>query len=173
MPHTPFSLMPCCDHAWMRESCAKEAVRCRRVSPFYFVALLLMLWAAPRSSDAADVAPTASGQPHIVMFVSDGHGYLDSPVYNPASRIRTPNLLRLSQLGTTYTHAFFILSEPPRKSVEPAYRYDADRAHARSRLPHRRLAIAPAILVVPFEGAGIPIDHGWRRAPGRCSTVSF
>jgi N-sulfoglucosamine sulfohydrolase len=106
MPHTPFSLMPCCDHAWMRESCAKEAVRCRRVSPFCFVALLLMLWAAPRSSDAADVAPTASGQPHIVMFVSDGHGYLDSPVYNPASRIRTPNLLRLSQLGTTYTHAF-------------------------------------------------------------------
>ncbi len=106
MPHPPFSLMPGCVHAWKGASYANDIIRCLRVIAPGLVSMLLVLWIAPRSTSAADVTPTPAGQPHIVMFISDGHGYLDSPVYNPATRIRTPNLLRLSQTGTTYTHAF-------------------------------------------------------------------
>jgi N-sulfoglucosamine sulfohydrolase len=43
--------------------------------------------------------------PHIVLFLSDDHGYWDSPVYG-CRAVRTPNMEKLAAEGMTFTHAF-------------------------------------------------------------------
>jgi len=42
---------------------------------------------------------------HIVVFLSDDHGQLDSEAYG-ATDVRTPNMLRLAREGMKFTHAF-------------------------------------------------------------------
>src|SRR5687767_656419 len=54
---------------------------------------------------SATALHAASGQPNIVVFLADDHGFLDSEVYG-ARDARTPNMLRLAQAGMTFTHAF-------------------------------------------------------------------
>jgi arylsulfatase A-like enzyme len=48
---------------------------------------------------------TAPARPHIVVFIADDHGFLDSEVYG-AKDVRTPNMLRLAKAGMTFTHCF-------------------------------------------------------------------
>jgi len=44
-------------------------------------------------------------QPHLVLFLSDDHGWHDSPVFGNRV-VRTPQLQRIAGEGTVYTHAF-------------------------------------------------------------------
>lgn len=46
-----------------------------------------------------------SARPHIVVFLADDHGYLDSQVYGNG-QARTPNMLRVARAGMTFTRAF-------------------------------------------------------------------
>lgn len=48
---------------------------------------------------------TAQTKPHIVIFISDDHGQLDSEPYG-AKDVRTPNMQRLAKAGMRFTHAF-------------------------------------------------------------------
>lgn len=50
-------------------------------------------------------AASAQTKPHIVMFIADDHGQLDSEPYG-AKDVRTPNLVRLAKAGMTFHHAF-------------------------------------------------------------------
>lgn len=52
---------------------------------------------------AADSITAA--RPHIVVFLSDDHGQLDSTPY-AATDVRTPNMQRLAEAGMVFTHAF-------------------------------------------------------------------
>lgn len=57
---------------------------------------------------AASLAPFAIAQtnrPHLVLFLSDDHGYLDSPVYGSRA-VRTPTLEKLAASGLTFANAF-------------------------------------------------------------------
>src|SRR5688572_30476561 len=47
----------------------------------------------------------AQAKPHIVIFIADDHGQLDSEPYG-AKDVRTPNLVRLAKGGMTFSHAF-------------------------------------------------------------------
>jgi uncharacterized sulfatase len=47
----------------------------------------------------------AQSKPHIVIFLADDHGYLDSEPYG-AQDVRTPNMKRLAKAGMTFSHAF-------------------------------------------------------------------
>lgn len=46
-----------------------------------------------------------SKQPNLVVFLSDDHGYLDSPVYG-SKAVHTPNMERLAKVGTVFTNAY-------------------------------------------------------------------
>jgi arylsulfatase A-like enzyme len=55
-------------------------------------------------------ASLAAGQqdqprPHLVLFISDDHGYLDSPVYG-SKAVRAPNMQKLAAEGMIMTNAF-------------------------------------------------------------------
>src|SRR5690349_15762798 len=67
---------------------------------FLFRGAVLLLWLLCIAS-----AATAPGQPNIVVFLADDHGYLDSEV-SGATDVRTPNLRRLAEAGTTLTRCF-------------------------------------------------------------------
>jgi len=47
----------------------------------------------------------AAEKPHIVVFLADDHGQLDSTPYG-ATDVRTPNMQRLADSGMTFTRAF-------------------------------------------------------------------
>jgi N-sulfoglucosamine sulfohydrolase len=47
----------------------------------------------------------AAGKPHIVVFLSDDHGQLDSTPYG-ATDVRTPQMQKLADAGCRFTHAF-------------------------------------------------------------------
>lgn len=47
----------------------------------------------------------ASAKPNLVLFLSDDHGYRDSPVYG-AEDVRTPSLLALAREGLVFENAF-------------------------------------------------------------------
>jgi uncharacterized sulfatase len=47
----------------------------------------------------------AHAKPHIVIFISDDHGQLDSEPYG-AKDVRTPNMQRLAKAGMKFSHAF-------------------------------------------------------------------
>src|SRR4051794_36386618 len=64
-----------------------------------FVSLSLIV------SSLATASVAAPAQPHIVIFISDDHGQLDSAPYG-ATDVRTPNMQRLAKAGMTFTHAF-------------------------------------------------------------------
>jgi arylsulfatase A-like enzyme len=51
----------------------------------------------------ADCPPPA--RPHVVLFISDDHGWFDSPVYGNTD-VRTPALERLAAAGAVFTRAF-------------------------------------------------------------------
>ncbi len=50
-------------------------------------------------------AQAAKSRPHLVLFISDDHGYLDSSVYG-SKVVRTPNMQELAAEGVTMTGAF-------------------------------------------------------------------
>ncbi len=60
--------------------------------------LTVFLWMAA-------VAVLAAERPNIVFFISDDHGYLDSPVYG-SHAVRTPTMERLAAAGARFTNAF-------------------------------------------------------------------
>ncbi len=62
------------------------------------VALLLALVAAPQLVVGAE-------RPNIVLFLADDLSWSDCSIYGQAG-ISTPNMQRLAQAGTTFTHAF-------------------------------------------------------------------
>lgn len=47
----------------------------------------------------------AQAKPHIVIFIADDHGQLDSEPYG-ARDVRTPHMQRLAKAGMTFSHAF-------------------------------------------------------------------
>jgi len=63
-------------------------------------ALLLVPLAALYAADAATVK-----KPNIVFILADDMGIGDSSVYNPKSKIQTPNIDRLAQQGMRFTDA--------------------------------------------------------------------
>jgi N-sulfoglucosamine sulfohydrolase len=50
-------------------------------------------------------AAVAQAKPHIVIFIADDHGQLDSTPYG-ATDVRTPKMQRLARAGMTFSHAF-------------------------------------------------------------------
>jgi N-sulfoglucosamine sulfohydrolase len=54
---------------------------------------------------SADAFSANDAPPHLVIFISDDHGWLDSSVAE-AAEFQTPNLERLAEAGMTLTHAF-------------------------------------------------------------------
>jgi uncharacterized sulfatase len=61
------------------------------------ILLLLSPWLAGQSYSQT--------KPHIVIFISDDHGQLDSEPYG-AKDVRTPNMQRLAKAGMMFSHAF-------------------------------------------------------------------
>lgn len=57
------------------------------------------------SMPAAGLAAAGRVPPHLVLFVSDDHGYWDSPLYG-SRVVRTPHLEALAAEGVTMTGAF-------------------------------------------------------------------
>jgi len=53
----------------------------------------------------ATAAMPAAARPNIVLFISDDHGLLDTPVYGSRA-VRTPALERLAASGTVFENAF-------------------------------------------------------------------
>lgn len=49
--------------------------------------------------------PAETKRPNLVLFLSDDHGYFDSPVYG-SKVVRTPALQALAEEGMVFTHAF-------------------------------------------------------------------
>ena len=47
----------------------------------------------------------AGVRPHVVVFLADDHGYLDSEVYG-SKDVRTPHMRRIAAAGMTFTHCF-------------------------------------------------------------------
>ncbi|MCF7957354.1 MAG: arylsulfatase [Phycisphaerae bacterium] len=54
---------------------------------------------------ATVACPAASDRPNVVVFLADDMGYGDPQCLNPKSKIRTPNIDRLSQQGMVFTDA--------------------------------------------------------------------
>ena len=44
-------------------------------------------------------------RPNLVLFISDDHGFRDSPIYGNRD-VRTPNLDRIAKQGVVFNHAF-------------------------------------------------------------------
>lgn len=57
------------------------------------------------ASMTAAAAPSAPARPNIVLFISDDHGRLDTPIYG-SRVVRTPTLERLAAAGTVFENAF-------------------------------------------------------------------
>jgi arylsulfatase A-like enzyme len=57
------------------------------------------------TSSAFAAAAASKQKPNIVFFLSDDHGYFDSPVYG-SKVVRTPNLDRIAKAGMVFTNAF-------------------------------------------------------------------
>ena len=53
----------------------------------------------------ASAAAALQSKPNFVLFLSDDHGYFDSPVYG-AKVVRTPNMERLARAGTVFENVF-------------------------------------------------------------------
>ena len=51
-------------------------------------------------------------RPHIVVFIADDHGQLDSPVYGTEASAR--NMQKLAKAGMTFTDAFVASPSCPR-----------------------------------------------------------
>src|SRR5437016_4293699 len=54
---------------------------------------------------AVPVVAAGAVKPHIVVFLCDDHGQLDSTPYG-ATDVRTPNMQKLADAGCRFTHAF-------------------------------------------------------------------
>lgn len=57
------------------------------------------------AASGAPLVAAPARKPHIVLFLSDDHGYFDSQPYG-SKAVRTPNMVRLAAAGMTFTHAF-------------------------------------------------------------------
>jgi uncharacterized sulfatase len=68
--------------------------------PLAFASHIASLLVAAVSSVAASAAT-----PNLVIFISDDHGYFDTPL-SGAMEFGTPNLQRIAHAGMTFTHAF-------------------------------------------------------------------
>lgn len=95
-------------------------------------------------------------RPDIVLFLSDDHGYFDSPVYG-GKAVRTPNMERLAAAGMVFTHAFGASPTcvPSRSAIAtgllPA-RNGAERNHS---------GVGPGIRTLPtyLKAAGYRVAH--------------
>jgi arylsulfatase A-like enzyme len=67
--------------------------------------LLSAVCALTASAALAQGAAPAPARPNIVVFLSDDHGWLDSPVF-ATTNVRTPAMARLAAEGLAFTHAF-------------------------------------------------------------------
>jgi len=72
---------------------------------FLLAALCLPLATLCAATDSRSEAKTAEGNPHIVMFVADDHGYFDSGPYGDKV-VRTPNIDRMAAQSMRFTRAF-------------------------------------------------------------------
>ena len=79
---------------------------------------------------AIALADGGTDRPHIVLFLSDDHGYLDSGAYGD-SNVRTPNIDRLAREGMRFTHAFaaWPLCSPSRCVIETGLMPHRNGAH--------------------------------------------
>lgn len=108
-----------------------------RVSLLFF-SVVAFSFAPWQQSIAADKA-----RPHIVMFIADDHGFLDSQVYSDQP-ISTPNMRRLAEEGMTLTRAFVVSPScaPSRAALltglMPA-RNGAEANHAKARAEIKKL----------------------------------
>jgi N-sulfoglucosamine sulfohydrolase len=107
-------------------------------------------------STAASAACAAAPKPNIVLFLSDDHGYFDSPVYGSQS-VRTPNMERLAAEGMTFTHAF--TTSPtcvPSRSV-----ISTGLVPARNGAERNHTGVGPGIKTLPafMKEAGYHVAH--------------
>lgn len=70
-----------------------------------FQLISIGLWLACCTSCTDSSSPGESAPPNIVYILADDLGYGDIAAYNPASRIKTPNLDRLVGQGMRFTDA--------------------------------------------------------------------
>jgi N-sulfoglucosamine sulfohydrolase len=109
------------------------------------IAALIWNWCVP-----------AIGAPHIVVFIADDLGYLDSEVYG-AKDVRTPNMLRLAQSGITFTHCFVASPScaPSRAALLTGLMAARNGAEANHSKPRAELKKLPAYLQeIGYEVAG-------------------
>ncbi|WP_053180491.1 sulfatase family protein [Sunxiuqinia dokdonensis] len=45
-------------------------------------------------------------QPNIVFYITDDMGWMDTPLYNPATQVQTPNLKKIAEQGLVFNKAF-------------------------------------------------------------------
>ena len=90
---------------------------------------------------------SAAQKPHIVVFLADDHGHLDSEVYG-SSEVRTPNMLRLAADGMTFTHCFVTSPScaPSRASLLTGLMPARNGAEANHAKPRAELKKLPAYL---------------------------
>lgn len=72
----------------------------RKLVQYIFFAVSLCLFGHWLAGSAQPTTPR-----HIVVFLSDDHGQLDSEPYG-ATDVRTPNMQQLARAGMKFTHAF-------------------------------------------------------------------
>ena len=82
------------------------------------------------TTGAIALADGGTDRPHIVLFLSDDHGYRDSGAYGD-SNVRTPNIDRLAREGMRFTHAFAAspLCSPSRCVIETGLMPHRNGAH--------------------------------------------
>lgn len=69
---------------------------------YYFIALVFLLGFTACNSNDQQSSPR---KPNIIYILADDLGYGDLTVYNPASKIKTPNLDQLATEGMRFTDA--------------------------------------------------------------------
>lgn len=89
----------------------------------------------------------AHAKPHIVVFLADDHGYLDSQVYGN-DEVLTPNMLRLAGAGMTFTRAFVVSPScaPSRAALLTGLMPARNGAEANHTKPRAELKKLPAYL---------------------------
>ncbi len=117
-------------------------------------------------------------QPNIVLIVADDMGYGDVGCYNPQSKIPTPNMDRLAEIGIKFTdaHSPSSVCTPSRYGIltgRYAWRTDLKRGvffnYERPLIEPTRLTIASALQKIGYATACIGKWHlglGWQEKRG-------
>ena len=96
---------------------------------------------------AAVHAAAQSTRPNLVLFLSDDHGYLDSPVYG-SNAVRTPFMQKLAASGMTFSNAFSgaAICIPSRAIIASGLCSHRNGAIANGRQMHAGIKTLPAYL---------------------------